>query len=305
MNRPRVLHILTRLGMGGSARQVIEISRRILGSFDVAIATGPEEEGEGSLHREAVAARIPVWVIPSLRRRGYLLRDRRALRELARILRSLQPAVVHTHHAKAGVLGRMAARQAKVGCTVHTFHEPLERLDRDGLLHKANVAAERRLAEATGRLIAVSESVKADLVSHEVAVPAKISVIPPLIEPARFRPARINDVRRVTGIPADAPLVGMVGRLVRAKDPALFLRVFAAIASALPEARAIVAGDGPERSAMERTARRMDISERISFLGWTSDVAAVYDALDLLIVTSRREGFALAAVEAMSAGTAV
>ncbi len=306
VNRPRVLHVLTRLGMGGSARQVIDLSRRMLDTFDVAIAAGPEDESEGSLHREAIAGRIPVWTIPSLRRRGSLFSDRRALRELTAMIASLGPAIVHTHQAKAGVLGRMAARRAKARCLVHTFHEPLERLGRDGLLRKANLAAEQRLAGKTDRLVAVSEAVRSDLVEHGVAAPGRIEVIPPIVDPQRLAGSgRFSDLRRRAGFGPGHQVVGLVGRLVPPKDPALFIRVFATIAGSLPGARALVVGDGPERPAMERSARKLGIADRIAFAGWTADVAGAYAAIDLLVVTSQQEGYSLSALEAMAAGVPV
>ncbi len=306
MNRPRVLHILTRLGMGASARQVIELSRRMLDSFDIAIASGPEDEGEGSLHRDAIGARIPVWTIPSLRRRGYLLSDRRALRELTAMIGSLGPSIVHTHQAKAGVLGRMAARKAGVRCLVHTFHEPLERPARDGLLRKANVAAEKQLAGSTDRLIAVSKSIKSDLAEHGVAPWERIEVIPPLVDPQRLTSgARFSDMRRRFGLDPGAPIVGLFGRLAPPKDPGLFIRVFATIAASIPQARALVVGDGPERPAMERSARKLGIVDRVVFTGWTADMAGAYAAIDLLMLTSQAEGYALTALEAMATGTPV
>ncbi len=306
MNRPRVLHIITRLGMGASARQVIELSRRMLDSFDIAIAAGPEDEGEGSLHRDAIAARIPVWTVPSLRRRGYLLSDRRALRELTAMIGSLGPSIVHTHQAKAGVLGRMAARKAGGRCLVHTFHEPLERPKRDGLLRKANVAAEKQLAGTTDRLIAVSKSVKSDLVEHGVAPRERIEVIPPLVDPERLTSgARFSDMRRRLGLEPGAPIVGLFGRLAPPKDPGLFIRVFAIIAASIPRARALVVGDGPERPAMERSAKKLGIGDRVAFTGWTADMAGAYAAIDMLMITSHREGYALTALEAMATGTPV
>ncbi len=306
MKRPRILHIITRLGAGGSARHVIEVSSRLREEFDVHIAAGVEDEGEGSLRPEAAAAGIPVSPLPSLRRRGSLLSDRRALRELVDRVRSLEPSLVHTHQSKAGVLGRMAARKAGVRRTVHTFHSPLERLGQDGLLRRANVTAEQRLARDTDRLVAVSPSLRDELVRQEVVAADRIEVILPLVDPRRLFEARQpGALKKRLGLPLDVPLVGLVGRLAPPKDPETFMKVFATVAASVPEVRAVVVGDGPDRSNLEADAVRRGLRPRITFTGWAADVSDVYPDLDLLVLTSRYEGFGLSALEAMAAGRPV
>lgn len=306
LKRPRILHVITRLGVGAAARHVIESSARMMGSYDIIIAAGPEEPGEGSLRREAAHAGVPVRTVESLKRQGSLLMDRRGVRELIDLIGSLQPAIVHTHQPKAGVLGRMAARKAGVRRTVHTFHGPLERFGRDGLLRRANATAERRLARSTGRLIAVSASLKDELVSQEVVPAGRLDVILPLVEPQRLfeRPAP-SPLRERLGLPEDTPLVGMVGRLVAPKDPAFFVSVFSIVAASLPEARAVIAGDGPERQGMEAEAARRGIREKMTFAGWTLTPADVCPEIDVLVLTSRYEGFSLAALQTMAAGRVV
>jgi glycosyltransferase involved in cell wall biosynthesis len=305
-DRPRILHIITRLGIGGAARHVIETSRRILGEFDAVIAAGPEEEGEGSLRGEAEEGRIPVHTIPSLRRRASLFADRRALKELVERIRSSNCLLVHTHQSKGGVLGRMAAKKAGVRRTVHTFHGPLERLGRDGLLHRANVTAERRLARSTDRLIAVSASLRDELIRQEVVPAERIEAVLPVANPRRlFDPGPGGSLRRRLGISPTVPLIGTVGRLVAAKDPALFLDILAIVAASIPEVRAIVAGDGPERSAIEADVRRRGLGSRIVFTGWSVSPAEIHPDLDVLVVPSRYEGFCVPALQAMAAGRAV
>jgi glycosyltransferase involved in cell wall biosynthesis len=306
LSRPRILQILTRLGAGGSARHAVDLSARLRDEFDVYIAAGPEEECEGSLRPLAAAAGIPVALIPSLRRRGSLLTDRRAAREIADAIRQIGPALVHTHQSKAGVLGRMAAGRAGVRGRVHTFHSPLERMGRDGLLRRANATAERRLARFTDRLIAVSVSLREELIREGVANADRIEVVHPIIDARRLlQPREAGSIRGAHGIPAGVPVVGLVGRLAAPKDAGLFLEVFAILAASLPEARAVVAGDGPERPSLEAEARRRGLAGRVIFTGWADDPGAVMADIDLLLLTSRYEGFALAAVEAMAAGKPV
>ena len=138
----------------------------------------------------------------------------------------------------------MAAKRAGVRRTVHTFHGPLERLGRDGLLRRANVTAERRLARGTDRLIAVSASLRDELIRQEVVPAERIEAVLPVTDPRRlFEPRPAGLLRRRLGISDIIPLIGTVGRLVAAKDPTLFLSVVA-IAGALHAVGAIRSGMG-------------------------------------------------------------
>jgi glycosyltransferase involved in cell wall biosynthesis len=306
LKRPRILHIITRLGVGGSARHVIDVSRRLRDEFEVVVASGPEEVSEGSLREEALGSGIPIVPVPSLKIQASILKDRRALRELDALIRDFAPSVVHTHQSKAGILGRMAARRAGVKRCVHTFHSPLERLGRDGILRRANTTAERRLASTTDRLLAVSESLREELVREEIVPADRVEVILPLVEPARYFVDRApGALRGRLRIAPHAPLVGLVGRLAAPKDPEMFLRVFSVVAASLPDARAVVIGDGPLRPAMESLASKLGLQGKVAFTGWVSDVQEIYADLDLLMLTSRYEGFALSAFEAMAASRAV
>ena len=306
MTRPRVLQIITSFGRGGTAHHVFEISRLLLDQFEVSILTGLEEEGEASLLGAAARAGIPVTVIPGLRRTRSILADRRALKDLVEAIRRIAPALVHTHRSKAGLLGRTGARRAGVRRTVHTLYAPVGRPADDRLSRRTSLATERRLAQTTDRLITVSPSLASELVDRRIAAEERIEVIYPIAQPRRlFDLPPPGAVRRRLGIGPDAPLIAFVGRLAPFKDPGLFLRVLATVAGSVPEVRAVVAGDGPGRAALEAEARGRGLGSRLLFAGWMKDLAELYADIDLLIITSRQEGLALAAVEAAAAGKAV
>jgi glycosyltransferase involved in cell wall biosynthesis len=304
--RPRILQVITRLAVDGAARHVIDVARALRPDFDVVVAAGTEEDSEGSLRQDASRAGVQVRHLASLRRRGSLFSDRRAVNEIAGLIRSVGPALVHTHQAKAGVLGRMAARRAGVRRAVHTFHASTEGAGSDGLLRRANAAAERRLARVTDRLIAVSSALRDELVSQGVAAKERIAVIRPVADSGSlFQPAAPGGLRRRLLVPEGAPLVGMVGRISPAEEPMEFLRIFATVAASVPGARAVVAGDGPERVAFEAEARRRGLHDRVAVTGWAVAPEEAYADLDVLVVLSRYEGFSAAALGAMAAGRAV
>ena len=303
MKRPRVLHVLTDLDSCASARHVVDLARTLAGEFECAIACGPGVKGEASLRSYADRSAVRILEVPSLGRRSSILADRRALRELGDVIRSFVPAVVHTHQPKAGVLGRTAAVRARVAGTAHTFHAPL---GSEGRLMISRAADERRLAKSTGRLVAVSESLRQGLVDLEIAPAARVHVVPPLVEPAGlFTPAKPGVWRRRLTLPPEAALISFIGKLTPARDPETFVRTFAVVAASLRDAKAVVAGAGPLRPSLEKLALRLNVAHRITFTGWLDGVAELLADTDLLAVTSRAEGFCLPALESMAAGRPV
>src|SRR5262245_6687989 len=188
------------------------------------------------------------------------LQDLRALLGLVRLIRAWRPAIVHTHTAKAGLLGRLAARAAGVPTVVHTFHGHVLR----GYFSPPKQALFRRLeallARAADALVAVSESVKQDLVALGVARADKIRVIPLGLE---LRPLAASlprgVLRREAGLAEGTPLVGMVGRLVPIKDVPSFLRAARLVLDERPSVRFALAGDGEERRALEALASELGL----------------------------------------------
>jgi glycosyltransferase involved in cell wall biosynthesis len=234
------------------------------------------------------------------------LRDLRALVGLFRLMRAWRPAIVHTHTAKAGVLGRLAARAAAVPIVVHTFHGHVLR----GYFSPAKAALfrriEARLAPLADALVAVSDAVKSDLVSLGVAQAERIRVVPLGLELGHLAgPLPRGALRKEAGIPENAPLVGMVGRLVPIKDVPCFLRAARLVLEKRKDARFALVGDGEERPALESLCRELGIFGRVFFLGWRGDLAGVYGDLDVVVNASRNEGTPVALIEALAAARPV
>lgn len=313
----RIARVLTRLNLGGPARQVLA-SDPILTArgHTIRVFAGASEPGEGALDDELRLAGIDVRSVPGLRR-GPLAAfdggDLRAKAFLRRELREFGPDIVHTHASKAGALGRSAAAVSVPGARrVHTFHGHVLEGYFPGPISRILAAVERRLAAQTHQILAVSETTKADLVRLRV-VPSgdAIHVVRPgtqldeLLAMPMDRPA--CPLRRELSIPPDAAVIGLVGRLARVKRPLLALGVFQVVAREFPGAHFVVAGDGALRKALEQELARTEpaVAARVHLLGAVARIGRVHEALDVLLGTSTSEGMPVAMIETAAAGRPV
>ena len=299
-----VLRVITRLNVGGPARQELAVTPYLAGrGIHAAIAWGASSPSEGQL---PVPPETDNVRIPFLRREIDPLADRRAYRMLSELIDARRPAVVHTHMAKAGALGRLAAKRRGIRAIVHTFHGHVLEGYFSGPATTAIVAAERGLARLTDALVAVSPAVRDELLGLGIGSPERWHVIPLGLDlaPLRGSSARRPRARAALGLPPDGPLVGIVGRIVPIKDHDTFFRAARMIVAGHPDATFVVAGDGADRSRLEAAAGRL-LGDRVRFLGWVDDLPTLYAALDVVVLTSRNEGTPVALIEAMAANRPV
>ena len=299
----RVLRLFSRLNVGGPSVHVILLTAGLEDrGYETRLVIGQESPREGNLFELAARKGVTCLAMPGLGREVRPWRDLRALVGLYRMMRRFRPHIVHTHTAKAGLLGRVAARAAGVPVVVHTFHGHVLRGYFGAVTTAFYRAVERRLGACSDVLVAVSDAVKRDLVALGVAPEAKIRVIPLGLdlEPLASALPR-GSLRSEAGVPDSAPLVGIVGRLAPIKDVGTFLRAAAAVRTAVPGARFAVVGDGEERSRLEVERARLGLVDCVFFHGWRRDMAEVYGDLDVVVNCSRNEGTPVALIEALAA----
>jgi glycosyltransferase involved in cell wall biosynthesis len=227
------------------------------------------------------------------------------LGRLVGLFRRLRPDLVHTHTAKAGTLGRVAARLAGVPLVVHTFHGHVMEGYFSPALTRVYMGIERALARGTDRIVTVSPRVRASLLARGIGRPEQLEVVPLGLPLQRFAAAvpGLARLRERLAVPREAPLLGIVGRLVPIKDhPTLFAAMTREEAGA---AHLVVVGDGERRATLEALARDLGLARRVHFLGWREDLEAILPELDVLICCSRNEGTPVAVIEAMAAGVPV
>jgi glycosyltransferase involved in cell wall biosynthesis len=310
--------MITRLNIGGPSIQAVELSSRLAArGFETLLVHGTLGPGEGDMRYLVEASASPPRTVqlPALRRELDAVHDARAIWQVYRLLCDVKPAIVHTHMAKAGGVGRLAAaaynrtagRRAPARL-VHTYHGHVL----EGYFSPAKtrmfIAAERRLAGITDRIVAISPRIREELISeYRIGRVDQYRVVPLGFD---LQPlAAIDDgargrARTALRIAADQTVVTTAGRLTPIKDQALFLDVARRVIRVHPNVLFLVAGDGELRGALEAHAAALGLADRVRFLGWQRDLATLYGASDIFLLTSRNEGTPVALIESLAAGCA-
>lgn len=292
----RVFRIIARLNIGGPALHVTHLARGLNPArFETTLVTGQIGAHEGDMGD--LAQGLSWRIIPELGRDLAPAADAITLIKLWSLIRSRRPHIVHTHTAKAGAIGRMAARLAGTPVVVHTFHGHTFHGYWGNLGSGLTVIAERGLARLADRVVAVSDRVREDLIALRIAPPKKVVTIPLGLDLAPF--AALSAPRRI-GSP---PRVGIVGRLTPIKNHALFLRMARLLIAEGFEGQFVIVGGGELRRELELEAA--DISSRVVFTGWRRDLPRLYSELSVMVNTSLNEGTPVALIEAMAAGVPV
>jgi glycosyltransferase involved in cell wall biosynthesis len=308
----RILHVIARLNVGGAALHVLQLAaeQRRRGHH-VLVVAGRLATGEESMEYLADELAVPLRRLPALQRELSPTDDTKAVRELIAIIRAEQPHVLHTHTAKAGGAGRVAAllaHGARPDAVVHTYHGHVLR----GYFGRGKETfyrlLERALARCTDRLIAVSREVRDDLVSLGVAPRSKFEVIPYGFDLASRSDGTDIDrvrIRSEIGASESTFVVGWVGRLTAIKRPLDLVRVLSALVGLEVDALLCLVGDGPERPSVEALAASLGVGDRCHFAGYRKQLGGWYAAFDVLCLTSANEGTPVAAIEALAAGRPV
>ncbi len=265
---------------------------------------GSESATEGSmLELGRLGEGLALRRVPELGREISPVADIRTLVTLIGIAREFRPDIVHTHLAKAGTLGRVAARLAGAHAVVHTYHGTIFSGYFGRPKSRAFLEIERALSRVTTRIVAITPGQRREIVALGIGNEKKVVEIPLGLELAPFLTTPDQpSARRALALPVDRPIVAIVARLVPVKDVSLFLR---AMASVPAPALVVVVGDGELRASLEAESRALGLSERCRFIGWQKDMTAVYAAADVVALTSRNEGSPVSLIEAMTSGKAV
>ncbi|MEO8679334.1 MAG: glycosyltransferase [Vicinamibacterales bacterium] len=309
----RVARIITRLNIGGPSIQAAGLTNALEANhFQTRLFHGRLGEGEGDMSYLLSPGADAVF-IPTLCRPLSPLNDLRAFVSLYAELRRLEPAIVHTHMAKAGLVGRLAAAlynltrgAAPRARVVHTYHGHVLEGYFSPLMTRLFITFERMLAHASDRIVAISPAIRVELAgTYRIGRDAQYRVIPLGFDLEPF--AAIDAAARLRardglGLAKDAVVLSTVGRLTGIKQHRLFLDVVQRVVAAHPATVALIAGDGELRADLEAHAAALGIGANVRFLGWRRDLDTIYAATDVFVLTSRNEGTPVALIEAMASG---
>ena len=291
--RLRILHLITRLPVGGAERLLVDIARGLDPQRFTSIACCIQDRGE--LAAELEASGIAVHSLDRMRTKRF---DWRAIGDLARLMREQRIDVVHSHLYHANLYGRLAAWRARVPA-VATVHNTYARRK----LHRELL--NRWLAHMSARVIAVSEDVRSDLMRYDGIPAQKIVVIHNGIDVGRVQTALTRrEARARLGLADEAIVLGCVARLEEQKGHRFLLEALARLndpARGAARFRVVLVGDGRLRAELEQRAAGLGVAAWTMFLGTRHDVPDILKALDICVMPSLWEGLSVAMLEAMAA----
>ncbi|MFN0153785.1 MAG: glycosyltransferase family 4 protein [Gaiella sp.] len=306
----RVVRVIARLNVGGPALHVSYLSSGLAErGYETTLVAGEVARGEESMEFVADRQGIEIVRVAGLSRELSPIRDLVAAVRLARVIRDVRPHIVHTHTAKAGAVGRLAARLASIGpgrriVVVHTFHGHVLRGYFGSLGTRIFRTIETVLARLSDRLIAVSPEVRDELVALGVAPASKFEVVRLGIdlEPRVRTTQDPAEIRRRVGIPTERFVVGWFGRMTGVKRTTDLLDVLTSLRERGVDALLLLVGDGTDRAELEQLAHKRGVARSCLFLGYQDDVAPWYAICDAFLLTSANEGTPVVLIEALAAG---
>lgn len=305
---PKVLRIINRLNLGGPTYNAAYLSKFLAPEFETMLVAGIKEDDEESSEFIVTDMGLQPVYIPEMRREINFTNDRIAYQKIKKLIAEFKPDIVHTHAAKAGTLGRLAAANSGVPVILHTFHGHVFHSYFNPLKTAVFKSVERYLSKKSTAIIAISDIQKEELCAeHRVCKPAQTVVIPLGFDLTRFQTdqlAKRTAFRTEYKINDDTVAIAIVGRIVPVKNHELFIRGFAAVKAAYKgKVKGFIIGDGDDRSKMEQIAESLGLtSEDLVFTSWIFDVDRPLAGCDIVAMTSLNEGTPVSLIEAQAAG---
>lgn len=312
----KVIHIITRLDMGGSAQNTLLTCMGLSEKYNVILAHGlsheshmTEAESRSVARFVAKAENKGVNVIPlsALIRKINPFQDLRAFISLWRLIIREKPAIVHTHSSKAGILGRWAAKMAGVCFIVHTPHGHVFYGHFGSMTSRLFLLVEKFSALITDCMIALTEGEKKEYIKLSISRLTSIETIHSGVDINRYMKTRIKtEEKKISlGLNPKKLVVGTVGWLLSIKGPMVLLKAMGRIWQKHSDVELVYVGKGEIEEELKAEAIRMGVSDSVTFLGWRDDVHEIMPVFDLFVLPSLNEGMGRVLVEAMASGKPV
>jgi glycosyltransferase involved in cell wall biosynthesis len=292
----KVLHVVNKFtpDAGAGANTLLSVLGADRDRYEVWVASAPG----GPLWERAGSHGVKTVELRRLRQVISPLDDLAVLLQLVRLIRRERFSIVHTHSSKGGVLGRLAAWLCRTPVILHTLHGFATHDFMSRGRRRAYLAIERAIRPTTDAFLAVAPEVAREAVEKRIAPPGGVSVVPSAVDLDEIPVGGDPRLRLELGIPADAPLVGTIGRVDHQKAPLDFVRMAALVANDHPGTRFVMVGDGPLLDAARKEADRKGVD--VTFTGFRPDAARVASAFDVFVISSLYEGLGRALTEALA-----
>jgi len=316
MSKPRVLTIVNRLNLGGPTFIVAYLTRFLSPEFETMLVSGMIDDTEESSEFIAEQLGISPVYVPEMVREINIRKDRQAYLKVKKIIQDFKPDIVHTHAAKAGTIGRLAASACNVPVILHTFHGHVFHSYFSPLKTRVFLEIERYLAKKSSRIIAISERQKKELgIIYKICDPSKIEVVHIGLDLSSFQENQEEKRKKFRSeylIDDDEIVISIVGRLVPVKNHKFFLDAMKVIFDNTDKkVRAFIVGDGELRTNIEEYTKNLNLDfvrfteekrkARVTFTSWRKDIDVVNAGSDIIVLCSSNEGTPVSLIEAQAA----
>jgi glycosyltransferase involved in cell wall biosynthesis len=312
----KILHIITRLDMGGSAQNTLLTCHQLAHKYEMILVHGHSQESRMTdAEREAVEEQVDrarvkgvqMVAVPCLVRRISPLSDIIALYDLVRIILKEKPDIVHTHTSKAGILGRLAAKISKVTRIVHTPHGHVFFGHFGPVLSRIYLWIEKLFGPISSRVIALTDGESRDYTDLNVYPQNKLVKIHSGVDIDKFKkaPASMVEKKRALGLPQKGLVVGYIGWLLPIKGPMYLLKAIKDVWTEHKDLILVYIGKGDLDVELRSEALKASAKGKVNFLGWRKDIHEILPLFDILVLPSLNEGMGRVLVEAMAAGKPV
>lgn len=317
---PKVLRIINRFNLGGPTYNAAYLTKYLPDDFETLLIGGEKDDSENTSTHILDELGINPVIIPEMRRAINFGDDYAAYKRIKRIIEEFQPDIVHTHASKAGTLGRLAAFSCKVPVVAHTFHGHVFHSYFNRAKTSVFKRIERKLAEKSNCIIAISDKQKEELGTiHKIAPLEKIRVVPLGFDLSRFQQdidGKRIQFRKAYNIKPDEIAIGIIGRLVPVKNHTLFLNALKQVLhKTSKKVRAFIVGDGEDKASILQLATELNIpfatddfetsSAPLVFTSWITEIDHVNAGMDIIALSSLNEGTPVSLIEAQASSNPI
>ena len=317
---PRVLRIINRLNLGGPTYNVAYLTAHLGNDYETLLVAGMKDDTEESSEFIISGLDIKPVYIKNMKREISLKSDWAAYKEIDQLIKDFKPDIVHTHAAKAGTVGRLAAIRNKVPVVLHTFHGHVFQGYFGPAKTKIFLEIERFLAKRTSGIIAISSEQKKELIEkYKITSENKANIIQLGLDLRKFETdmfSKRNNFRKTYSIDDETIAIGIIGRLVPIKNHLLFLKAWKEVnIKSKKKIHAFIIGDGEDREKIQLQCKDLGLEFNtpdqhsneinLTFTSWIIDIDNAIAGLDIIALTSNNEGTPVSLIEAQAGGKAI